>query len=83
MTDRSRELRDTPNIDEMTHRQIVDELMHFERAVRMDFTPEFVAEQTLGQLQHILAAARMHISLKPIVGSQPQYGEPQASAHAD
>ena len=78
MTDRSRELRDTPNIDEMTHRQIVDELMHFERAVRMDFTPEFVAQQSLSQLQHILAAARMHISLRPSTELQPQ-----ASAHAD
>lgn len=83
MVDQTRELCEMPNIDEMTHRQIVDELMHFERAVRMDFTPEFVAEQTLGQLQHILAAARMHISLRSSTDSQPQCREPQASAHAD
>ncbi len=78
MTDQTRELCEMPNIDEMTHQQIVDELMHFQRAVRMDFTAEFVAEQSLSQLQHILAAARMHISLRPSTELQPQ-----AAAHAD
>ena len=83
MTDQTRQLCDMPKIDEMTHRQIVDELMHFERAVRMDFTPEFVAQQSLSQLQHILAAARMHISMRSSTDSQPQSREPQAAAHAD
>ena len=83
MTDRTPELCEMPNIDEMTHRQIVDELMHFERAVRMDFTPEFVAGQSLGQLKHILAAARMHISMRSSTDSQPQRREPQAAAHPE
>ncbi len=48
----------------MTRTQVVDELMNFPGAVQLDFTPEFVAAQSLDQLKHILAAARMHISLK-------------------
>ena len=78
MADQTRELCEMPNIDEMTHQQIVDELMHFERAVRMDFTAEFVAEQSLSQLQHILAAARMHISMRSSTELQPQTAD-----HAD
>ena len=64
MTQSIEEERTAPELDVMTRTQVVDELMNFPGAVRLDFTAEFVANQSLGQLKHILAAARMHISLK-------------------
>ncbi len=64
MTDRIEEERTSPDLAVMTRTQVVDELMNFPGAVRLDFNDEFVANQSLGQLKHILAAARMHISLK-------------------
>ncbi len=64
MTDRIEEERTSPELAVMTRTQVVDELMSFPGTVRLDFTHEFVANQSLGQLKHILAAARMHISLK-------------------
>ena len=64
MTARTDEERTSPDLAVMTRAQVVDELMNFPRAVRLDFTTEFVANQSLDQLKHILAAARMHISIK-------------------
>ncbi len=64
MTDKIEEERTSPELTVMTRAQVVDELMNFPGAVRLDFNDEFVANQSLGQLKHILAAARMHISLK-------------------
>ncbi len=64
MADRIEEERTSPELAVMTRAQVVDELTNFPGAVRLDFTAEFVANQSLGQLKHILAAARMHISLK-------------------
>ena len=64
MTDKIEEVRTSPELTVMTRAQVVDELTNFPGAVRLDFTAEFVADQSLGQLKHILAAARMHISLK-------------------
>ena len=64
MTDKIEEVRTSPELTVMTRAQVVDELTNFPGAVRLDFTAEFVANQSLGQLKHILAAARMHISLK-------------------
>ncbi len=64
MTARTDEERTSPDLAVMTRAQVVDELTNFPGAVRLDFTAEFVADQSLGQLKHILAAARMHISLK-------------------
>ncbi len=64
MTKKIEEERTSPDLAVMTRTQVVDELMNFPGAVRLDFNHEFVANQSLGQLKHILAAARMHISLK-------------------
>ncbi len=64
MTDKIEEVRTSPELTVMTRAQVVDELTNFPGAVRLDFTHEFVSNQSLGQLKHILAAARMHISLK-------------------
>ena len=64
MTQSIEEERTSPELTMMTRAQVVDELMNFPGAVRLDFTEEFVADQSLDQLKHILAAARMHISLK-------------------
>ncbi len=64
MTASTDEERTSPDLGVMTRAQVVDELTNFPGAVRLDFTAEFVAGQSLGQLKHILAAARMHISLK-------------------
>lgn len=64
MTDRIEEERTSPELAVMTRAQVVDELTNFSGTVRLDFTEEFVTNQSLGQLKHILAAARMHISLK-------------------
>ncbi len=64
MTARTEEERTSPELTVMTRAQVVDELTNFPGAVRLDFTAEFVANQSLGQLKHIVAAARMHISLK-------------------
>ena len=58
------EERTSLDLTVMTRAQVVDELTHFPGAVQLDFTAEFVANQSLGQLKHILAAARMHITLK-------------------
>ncbi len=64
MTERTEEERTSSELTVMTRVQVVDELMNFPGAVRLDFTHEFVANQSLDQLKHILAAARMHISIK-------------------
>ncbi|MCH8054156.1 MAG: hypothetical protein IH895_08860 [Planctomycetes bacterium] len=64
MTQSIKEERTSQELDAMTRTQVVDELMNFPGAVRLDFTHEFVANQSLDQLKHILAAARMHISIK-------------------
>ena len=64
MTDKIEEVRTSPELTVMTRAQVVDELTNFPGAVRLDFTAEFVANQSLDQLKHILAAVRMHISLK-------------------
>ncbi len=64
MTDQIEEKKASPELTVMTRAQVVDELMNFPGAFRLDFTREFVANQSLDQLKHILAAARMHISLK-------------------
>ncbi len=64
MTKKIEEERTSPDLAVMTRTQVVDELMNFPGAVRLDFTEEFVADQSLDQLKHILAAARMHISIK-------------------
>ncbi len=64
MTESAEEERTSSELSVMTRAQVVDELTNFPGAVRLDFTAEFVANQSLGQLKHILAAARMHISLK-------------------
>ncbi len=64
MTERTEEERTSSELAVMTRAQVVDELTNFPGAVRLDFTAEFVANQSLGQLKHILAAVRMHISLK-------------------
>ncbi len=64
MTARTDEARTSLELEVMTRAQVVDELTNFPGAVRLDFTAEFVADQSLGQLKHILAAARMHISLR-------------------
>ncbi len=64
MTQRIEEEKTSPDLGVMTRAQVVDELMNFPGAVRLDFSAEFVANRSLAQLKHILAAARMHISLK-------------------
>ena len=64
MTQSIEEERTSPKLDAMTRTQVVDELMNFPGAVPLDFTHEFIADQSLDQLKHILAAARMHISIK-------------------
>ncbi|MCZ6654264.1 MAG: hypothetical protein O7D91_14705 [Planctomycetota bacterium] len=64
MTQRIEEQKTSPDLGVMTRAQVVDELMNFPGAVRLDFTDEFVANRSLDQLKHILAAARMHISIK-------------------
>ena len=64
MTDRIEEERTSPQLAVMTRAQVVDELTNFPGVVRLDFTEEFVTNQSLDQLKHILAAARMHLSLK-------------------
>ena len=64
MTQSIEDQKTSPELTVMTRGQVVDELMNFPGAVRLDFTDEFVANQSLDQLKHILAAARMHISLK-------------------
>ena len=64
MTEQIEEKKVSPELTLMTRAQVVDEMMNFPGAVRLDFTDEFVANQSLDQLKHILAAARMHISLK-------------------
>ncbi len=64
MTEMTEEERTSSELTVMTRAQVVDELTNFPGAVRLDFTAEFVANQSLDQLKHILAAARMHISLK-------------------
>lgn len=64
MTQRIEEQKPSPDLGVMTRAQVVDELMNFPGAVRLDFTDEFVANRSLDQLKHILAAARMHISIK-------------------
>ncbi len=64
MTASTDEERTSPDLGVMTRAQVVDELTNFPGAVRLDFSTEFCAGQSLGQLKHILAAARMHISLK-------------------
>ena len=64
MTQSIEEERTSPELTVMTRAQVVDELMNFPGAVRLDFTHKFVADQSLDQLKHILAAARMHIRLK-------------------
>lgn len=76
MTERIEEERTSSELAVMTRAQVVDELMNFPGAAPLDFTREFVANQSLDQLKHILAAARMHISLKsdqeksePVLGS--------------
>ncbi|MCH8853655.1 MAG: hypothetical protein IID41_13530 [Planctomycetes bacterium] len=76
MTERIEEERTSSELTVMTRAQVVDELMNFPGAAPLDFTREFVANQSLDQLKHILAAARMHISLKsdqeksePVLGS--------------
>ena len=67
----------------MTRRQVVHELMHFDGAVKLDFTAEFVAEQSLDELKHILAAARMHIGLCADRESPQPSSEPRVLARAD
>ena len=76
MNERIEEKRTSSELTVMTRAQVVDELMNFPGAAPLDFTREFVANQSLDQLKHILAAARMHISLKsdqeksePVLGS--------------
>ncbi len=64
MTQRIEEEKTSPDLGVMTRAQVVDELMNFPGAVRLDFTDKFVAKRSLDQLKHILAAARMHISIK-------------------
>ena len=64
MTQRIEEGKTSPDLGVMTRAQVVDELMNFPGAVRLDFTDKFVANRSLDQLKHILAAARMHISIK-------------------
>ena len=64
MTQRIEEQKTSPDLGVMTRAQVVDELMNFPGAVRLDFTDRFVANRSLDQLKHILAAARMHISIK-------------------
>ena len=64
MTQRIEKERTCLDLGMMTRAQVVDELMNFPGAVRLDFTDEFVANRSLDQLKHILAAARMHISIK-------------------
>ena len=64
MTERIEEERTYSELTVMTRAQVVDELMNFPGAAPLDFTREFVANQSLDQLKHILAAARMHISIK-------------------
>ncbi len=64
MTKKIEEERTSPDLAVMTRTQVVHELTNFPGAVRLDFSDEFVDNQSLDQLKHILAAARMHISLK-------------------
>jgi len=71
MTQSIEDQKTSPELTVMTRAQVVDELMNFPGAVRLDFTDEFVAHQSLDQLKHILAAARMHISLKSDVENRP------------
>lgn len=83
MSDRKQDLRSTQDIGGMTRRQVVHELMHFDGAVKLDFTAEFVAEQSLDELKHILAAARMHIGLCADRESPQPSSEPRVLARAD
>ena len=54
--------------------------MNFDGAVQPDFTAEFIAELSLDELKHILAAARMHISLHSDRQSRQPSGGPPALA---
>jgi len=45
-------------IIEMERTEVVEQIVVFERGeFHLDFTPEFLAEQSLKELQHILAGA--------------------------
>ena len=62
MADNSEQLEIVRQIEAMDRREVVDALLNFSGSVTMDFTREYLADLSLGQLRHILVAAKMHIS---------------------
>jgi hypothetical protein len=56
------EKRIAGEIARLNKRQVVDELLNFRGAVRMDFRRDFLEKQSLEQLRHILLAAKLYIS---------------------
>ncbi len=71
MTQETTAQENSPDLAVMTRAQVEEELINFPGAVRLDFSREFVSNQSLEQLKHILAAARMHISIKSNEKSLP------------
>jgi len=56
------EHRIADEIAKLSREELIHELLHFNGAVRLDFTKEFLEGQPVDQLRHILTAAKLHVS---------------------
>ncbi len=62
MAESSGQLETVRQIEAMDRQEVVDALLNFSGSVTMDFTRQYLADLSLGQLRHILVAAKMHVS---------------------